>query len=267
MVWTRQSCHLRTDKRPLGFFRGAGLEQERGIPDPLFPILGCDLPTCRRFWIWGGIVQAISAPRLLAFARGRQRSHFCLLVMGNFCGADNILGIHFSVAIYRWCSAAVSSQISRLICLGPAVAECTLRSQGISAIARSRQRDGLQSARSGPSGLASEFVLAILPADGQDSVTRERARVGGEILFTIGAILGAAALLHLIYRSSRVSTRPYALPTLICSIAVGLWAGYGMPPYSYCSFFLLGFLLGAVVFYLHAAAIKSLVEKAKRRRS
>ena len=66
----------------------------------------------------------------------------------------------------------------------------------------------LLSARTGPSGLAPEFVLAILPSDGQDSVTRQRARVGGEILFIIGAMLGAAALLHLMYRSWRVSTRP-----------------------------------------------------------
>jgi len=91
--------------------------------------------------------------------------------------------------------------------------------------------------------------------------------VGGEILFTIGAMLGAAALLHLMFRSWRVSTRPYALPTLTCSIAAGLWAGYGMPLYSYCSFFLVGFLLGAVVFGLHAAAIRSLAESAEGRRS
>jgi len=104
---TRHSvpCHVRADKRRLGFFRGtcgARLEQERGIPDPLLPVHCCDLPTCRRFWTWRGIVQAISAPRLLSFTRSRQRSRPCLLVMGDVCRADNILGSHFSVAIYRW---------------------------------------------------------------------------------------------------------------------------------------------------------------------
>ncbi len=87
--------------------------------------------------------------------------------------------------------------------------------------------------------------------------------MGGEILFTIGAMLGGAALLHLMHRSWRASTRPYALPTLACSIGAGLWFGYGTPLHNYCAFFLVGFLLGAIVFCLHAAAIKALIERVR----
>lgn len=43
----------------LVFFRGARgerLEQKRGVPDPLLSVRCCDLPTCRRFQTWGGVV-------------------------------------------------------------------------------------------------------------------------------------------------------------------------------------------------------------------
>lgn len=84
--------------------------------------------------------------------------------------------------------------------------------------------------------------------------------MGGEFLFTIGAALGGAMFLYLMYRSWRASTRPYALPTLAFSIGGGLWFAYGTPLHNYHLFFLVGFLLGAAIFCLHASAIKALVE-------
>ena len=87
--------------------------------------------------------------------------------------------------------------------------------------------------------------------------------MGGEALFTIAAALGAAAFLYLVYRCWQASTRPYALPTLVFSVGAGLWSGYGTPLHSYYIFFLVGFLLGAVIFGLHAAIIKTLIAKVK----
>ena len=42
-----------------------------------------------------------------------------------------------------------------------------------------------------------------------------------------------------------------------------LWSGYGTPLDSYYIFFLVGFLLGAVIFGLHAALTKTLIAKVK----
>lgn len=84
--------------------------------------------------------------------------------------------------------------------------------------------------------------------------------MGGEFLFTIGAALGGVMFLYLLYRSWRASSRPYALPTLALSIGVGVWFSYGTPLRDYHVFFLVGFLVGAAVFSLHASAIKVLVE-------
>lgn len=83
--------------------------------------------------------------------------------------------------------------------------------------------------------------------------------MGGENLFIIAAMLGGAVLLYLAYRSLQSSTRAYALPTLVFSIGVGIWSAYDMPPHSYHIYFFVGFLLGAVVFHLHARAIKALL--------
>lgn len=88
--------------------------------------------------------------------------------------------------------------------------------------------------------------------------------MGGENLFIIAALLGGAMLVYLAYRSLRSSTRAYALPTLIFSIGVGIWSAHDMPFHSYHIYFFVGFLLGAVVFNLHARAIKALLNHKKK---
>ncbi|WP_157609094.1 hypothetical protein [Variovorax sp. Root411] len=88
--------------------------------------------------------------------------------------------------------------------------------------------------------------------------------MGGENLFTIAAVLGGAMFLYLAFRSVQSFTRAYALPTLAFSIGVGVWSAYDMPRHSYHIYFFVGFLLGSIVFHLHAAAIKSLLGRQKR---
>lgn len=83
--------------------------------------------------------------------------------------------------------------------------------------------------------------------------------MGGEALFVIGAGLGGVMLLYLVYQSWQASARAYALPTLPLSIAAGLWSAHGMPFHSF--HYLIGFLIGAVIFCLHARAIKLLLER------
>lgn len=83
--------------------------------------------------------------------------------------------------------------------------------------------------------------------------------MGGENLFIIAALLGAAMFVYLAYRSLQSSTRVYALPTLVFSIGVGTWLAYDMPFHDYYVYFFVGFLMGAVVFDLHARAIKTLL--------
>lgn len=85
--------------------------------------------------------------------------------------------------------------------------------------------------------------------------------MGGEAILIVAAVLGGAMLLYLLYRSWQASTRAYALPTLVFSAGTGLWSAYGMPLHSYHIYFLIGFLIGAVVFCLHGRAIKALTEK------
>ncbi|WPH20808.1 hypothetical protein [Variovorax paradoxus] len=88
---------------------------------------------------------------------------------------------------------------------------------------------------------------------------KERSDMGGENLFIIAALLGAAMFVYLAYRSLQSSTRAYALPTLAFSVGVGIWFAYDMPPHGYHIYFLVGFLLGAAAFHLHARAIKALL--------
>lgn len=83
--------------------------------------------------------------------------------------------------------------------------------------------------------------------------------MGGEKLFIIAALLGGAMFVYLAYRSLQSSMRAYALPTLAFSVGAGIWSAYDMPLHRYHVYFFVGFLMGAVVFDLHARAIKALL--------
>lgn len=83
--------------------------------------------------------------------------------------------------------------------------------------------------------------------------------MGAEYLVMSAAALGGAALIWLIYLSFKVSTRPYAFPTLCFSCASGVWSAMGNSTAYLHLHFAIGFLLGGVLFGLHAVAIKKLL--------
>lgn len=83
--------------------------------------------------------------------------------------------------------------------------------------------------------------------------------MGAEYLVFATAALGGAALVWLLYLSYKTSTRAYAIPTLLFSCAAGGWSALGKPTAHLHLHFAIGFLLGVVMFGLHAAAIKKLL--------
>ena len=85
--------------------------------------------------------------------------------------------------------------------------------------------------------------------------------MGAEYLVIALAFLGAGALLLLLYLTYKPAVRPYALPTLLFSCAAGGWFALGKSVANLHWNFAIGFLLGAVLFGLHAAVIKKLLRR------
>jgi uncharacterized membrane protein len=83
--------------------------------------------------------------------------------------------------------------------------------------------------------------------------------MGAEYLVFAAAALGGVALTWLLYLSYKASTRPYAIPTLLFSCLAGVWSALGKPTNHFHLHFAIGFLLGVVLFGLHAAVIKKLL--------
>lgn len=87
--------------------------------------------------------------------------------------------------------------------------------------------------------------------------------MGAEYLVIAAAAIGGGALLLLLYLSYKPATRPYALPTLLFSCAVGVWSAVGKPTANLHLHFAIGFLIGAVLFGLHAAIIRKLLRRSQ----
>jgi hypothetical protein len=85
--------------------------------------------------------------------------------------------------------------------------------------------------------------------------------MGGEILFILLAVLGFIAFLYLAHKCTVISTRPYAISTLLFSIGAGFWIGYDSSLRNYPINFFIGFLIGFLIFWSHASLIKSLHKK------
>jgi hypothetical protein len=85
--------------------------------------------------------------------------------------------------------------------------------------------------------------------------------MGGEVLVTAAAALGLLLFAFLLWRSLLRATRPYALPTLLFSCAIGIYGAWGKSPANVLFGFLIGFLAGAILFGAHAHAIKWLNER------
>lgn len=84
--------------------------------------------------------------------------------------------------------------------------------------------------------------------------------MGPEIIYPIAIALGLFLFGLLAFRSLSAHTRPYALPTLLAAIVFALILNAeGHKPGYYWSYLIVWFCLGAVVFGVHAHAIRWLV--------
>jgi hypothetical protein len=86
--------------------------------------------------------------------------------------------------------------------------------------------------------------------------------MGPEVLIVPLSIVGALLCGLLGYRSLVPASRPFALPTFVAAL---LWAYYGAvefrKPDDFWTYFFLSFVGGAVLFGLHAHAIKWLIAR------
>ena len=87
--------------------------------------------------------------------------------------------------------------------------------------------------------------------------------MGAEYLIIATAAIGGIAFFRLIYLICMEESRPFALPTLLLSCAVGGWFAFDKPRDNLHLHFAIGFLLGSILFGLHAVAIKILLKKSK----
>ena len=93
--------------------------------------------------------------------------------------------------------------------------------------------------------------------------------MGTEIIYPIAWFIGACALVLLIIRSWKAESRPYALPTLVLSVAIALalaWNDYAVDVYrnpqhtpAYGHYFLVWISLPALILGLQAHLVRWLV--------
>ena len=81
--------------------------------------------------------------------------------------------------------------------------------------------------------------------------------MGSELIFPIAMVVAAVLFALLCYLVSRVTSRPFALPTLLAAL---VWAWHGVEPSGstgrYLGSFCLEFATGATLFGLHGLAIR-----------
>jgi hypothetical protein len=86
--------------------------------------------------------------------------------------------------------------------------------------------------------------------------------MGVEIIYPIVWLFSTAAIIWLIIRSFRSGTRPYALPTLLLSVAVSLpWAWAHHEPGYFVKYALWCFAPAVIVLGFQAHAIRWLVKR------
>ncbi len=85
--------------------------------------------------------------------------------------------------------------------------------------------------------------------------------MGGEVLVIAAAALGLLLFALLAWCSLLRAARPYALPTLLFSIVAGVYGAWGKSTANVPFGFLIGFLVGAILFGAQAHAIKWLHER------
>ena len=86
--------------------------------------------------------------------------------------------------------------------------------------------------------------------------------MGSEIIFPAAAILGIGLFAFLAFRSFSKIARPYAAPTLLAAIAFAFVLNdRAQPPHNDWVYWLDWFCLGAIVFGIHAHAIRWLVQR------
>ena len=90
--------------------------------------------------------------------------------------------------------------------------------------------------------------------------------MGSEVIFPIGLGLGGVLFAWLIFRSFYARSRPYSLPTLLAAITFAFaLSDHGKRDYYwYWYSFVDWFCLGAIIFGLHAHAIKWLVSRSAK---